>query len=60
MTPSCYLDQKVILKNFNVTLIANILILSLHLAYKKTILYGFLILKLEGLIKGFTQVFIVS
>ena len=35
MTPSCYLDQKVILKNFVVTLIANILILSLNLGYKK-------------------------
>ena len=31
MTPSCYFDQKIILKNFDVTLIANILILSLHL-----------------------------
>ena len=31
MTPSCYFDQKIILKNFEVTLIANILILSLHL-----------------------------
>ena len=30
MTP-CYFDQKIILKNFEVTLIANILILSLHL-----------------------------
>ena len=31
MTPSCYFHQKTILKNSDVTLIANILILSLHL-----------------------------
>ena len=31
MTPSCYFEQKIILKNIDVTLIAKILILSLHL-----------------------------
>ena len=31
MTPSYYFDQKIIVKNFDVTLIANILILSLYL-----------------------------
>ena len=31
MTPSCYFDQKIILKNFDNTLIANVIILSLHL-----------------------------
>ena len=30
MTPSYYFDQKIILKNFDITLFANILILSLH------------------------------
>ena len=57
MTP-CYFDQKIILKNFEVTLIANILILSLHLKQKKTIPYRFLILKLVGLIIVFLQIFI--
>ena len=31
MTLSCYFNQKIILKNFDVTLITKILILSLHL-----------------------------
>ena len=31
MAPSCYFNQKIVLKNFGVTLIANILILSLQL-----------------------------
>ena len=31
MTPSCYFEQKIILKNIDVTLITKILILSLHL-----------------------------
>ena len=43
MIRSCYFDQKFILKNCDDTLIANILILILHLREKKTILYRFLI-----------------
>ena len=58
MTPSYYFDQKIILKNFEVTLVASILILSLHLRWKKTILYRFSILKLEALIIVFLQIFI--
>ena len=49
VAPFSYFDQKIILKNFEVTLIANILILSLHVREKKTLLYHFAILKLEGL-----------
>ena len=54
MTPSCYFDQKIILKNFEVSLIANILILSLHLRQKKTIPCRFSLLKLVGLIIVFS------
>ena len=43
---------------FEVTLIANILILSLHLKQKKAIPCRFLILKLVGLIMVFLQIFI--
>ena len=41
-----------------VTLIANMLILSLHLKQKKTIPYPFSILKLVGLIMVFLEIFI--
>ena len=58
MTPSCYFDQKIIMKNFEITLIANILISSLHLKQKKAILYRFSILKLVGFIIVFLQIFI--
>ena len=57
-----YVDDmliEIILKNFYVTLIANILILSLHLRQKKAILYRFLIFKLEGLTIVFSQLFIM-
>ena len=45
-------------KFFEVTLIANMLILSLRLKQKKTIPYPFSILKLVGLIMVFLQIFI--
>ena len=60
ITPSCYFNQEIILKNSDATLIANILTLSLHLRYNKAILYRFSILKSEGLTIVFLQVFIVS
>ena len=49
MISSCYFDEKITLKNFEITLIANILTLSLHLRSKKIILHRFSILKLERL-----------
>ena len=54
MTPSYYFDQKIILKNFDITLFANILILILHLRGKKTILYRFLILKFKRVNHSFS------
>ena len=59
MTP-CYFDQKIILKNFDVTLIANITNIKFTSEIEQSIPYRFTILELEGLTIVFLQVFIAK
>ena len=57
MTLSCYFNQKIILKNFDVTLITKILILSLHLIEENNSI-SFLNIEIRRVTIVFLQIFI--